>query len=180
MLFFTCMLLFSRITIALMFALSCIGKVRNIAVFQDAIEDFQLLPQAWSKALSRIFPAIEFISALLITIGGNALIIGLLLAALLLVTFSGALVMVLQRKKKVRCNCFGLTEQHVSPYDIVRNVLFIACCLLGIWAFYTSQQSFPWSAIILIGCMSACFVIFATNLSDIIKTLKKPFHAFGV
>jgi hypothetical protein len=180
MLFFTCMLLFSRITLALVFALSCIGKVRNIAAFQDAIEDFQLLPPAWSKALSRIFPTMEFACVLLIVIGGYEIIIGFLLAALLLMIFSGALVMVLQRKKNVQCNCFGLTEQHVSPYDVVRNLLFIVCSLLGIWAFYAPQQSFPWSAIVLIGCLSACFVILATNLSDIIETLKKPFHAFGV
>ena len=51
-------LLFSRLAIGMVFALSLGAKVRNFAAFQEAVIDFQLLTKLWSKVAIWIFPCV--------------------------------------------------------------------------------------------------------------------------
>ncbi len=169
-------LMFCRITIILVFALSLGGKILDIVNFQEAIVDFRLLPTRWSKAAAWTFLGVESAIVLLMAIGGSVLLIGFLLAMALLTVFSAALVLVLQRDIRVTCNCFGRTERRISPYDVARNVLLILCGLVGVWALVSPLQSLSEVEIILIGLMAVCFVVLVTNLADVVGTLRQPFH----
>ena len=131
---------FCRLVIGLVFALSFIGKVRDIPTFEQTIRRFKLLPGWLSRATALVF------------LGGEAAVVvamlphprllsqfwerkvitgGFLLAALMLLAFCAALASVLIRKIYTSCNCFGASEKPVSPYDMVRNVGFIVCALGG-------------------------------------------------
>ena len=172
-------LTFCRIAIAIMFALAWMGKIRNITTFQEAISDFRLLPENWSKVVARISISLELVTIVFMIIGKNLLLVGFLLAIGLLTTFSIALVTTLLRKMKVICNCFGLTENPISPYDIVRNLLFILCSAVGIWTFFIPLQNISISEVILTGFISLHYVILVVNIGDVVETLRRPFHLFG-
>jgi uncharacterized membrane protein YphA (DoxX/SURF4 family) len=171
------MLTFCRIVIALVFALSASGKVLDMPAFQESIADFRLLPRRWSKVVAWAFLGAEFVIALLMAVGGGALLTGFLLASGLLVTFSAALVVALRRNAEVTCNCFGRTERRISFYDVVRNALLVLCSLAGAWwALAGSPQNLAAVEAVLIGLMAVCFVVLTTNLRDIVETLRQPFH----
>jgi hypothetical protein len=172
----TYVLMFCRFTVIVMFVLSVSGKVKNIDAFQKSIEDFQLLPLAWSKVVAWAFLCMEAITILLTVIGGSALLVGFLLSACLLVVFSAALTLVLRRRVRISCNCFGWTERRISPYDVVRNALFILCSLVGLWALASPIQGLSGAEVVLIGFMAVCFVVIVTNLADVVETLRQPFH----
>lgn len=169
-------LTFCRIAVALVFALTVVGKAQNVTAFQEAILDFQLLPPNWSKALAWTFLSTEALVVLLMVIGGSILLPGFLLAIVLLLSFAIALVLVLRRNKRVACNCFGRTERHISSYDVVRNLLLTACSLLGIWALLGPQQNLSINDVLLVGLMAACFVTLVTGIADVVETLRQPFH----
>lgn len=169
-------LTFCRITVALIFALTVVGKAQDVTAFQEAILDFQILPPNWSKVFAWTFLGAETLVVLLMGIGGGILLPGFLLAALLLMSFAVALVLVLQRNRRIVCNCFGRTERRISSYDVVRNVLLTACSLLGIWTLLGPQQNLSSADVILVGLMAACFVTFVTSMADVVETLRQPFH----
>lgn len=172
------MLMFCRVTIALVFALAFTGKIRDIKAFQEAMVDFRLLPANWSRRLAWVVLVAEPATCLLVVIGGSVLLAGFLLATGLLALFSTALLLVMYRKMKVTCNCFGWTDRRVSAYDLARNTLFILCSLLGIWMSITSSQELAADECALIALMAVYFVVLTTNLADIVETLRRPFHAF--
>lgn len=170
-------LLFCRIAIALLFALSISGKVRDVAAFRDAISDFRLLPPTWSTAAAWAFLTGELTVVLLMVIGGAGLAVGFLLAAGLLTVFSAALIMVLLRNMRVTCNCFGRTQRRISPYDVGRNSLITVCSVVGVLALVRVSQSTSGPESLLISLMAACFVALVSNLTEVIETLLRPFTA---
>ncbi len=171
-------LLFCRIVIALVFIFSATGKLRDVAAFQAAVSDFQILPAKWNKAAAWLFLGAEILVVGLMLLGGNGLLIGFFLAAALLAVFSYALLNALQRKKALICNCFGATEQRISPYDVARNIALIACSLLGIWTVVRSfQYSFSVESIV-VGLMAVSFTLIVTNLAGTVATLRQPVDVF--
>jgi Methylamine utilisation protein MauE len=172
-------LMFVRMFILFAFAASFLGKVGDIRGFQETIVDFQLLSTYKSKIIALMFLSAELLTSLMMLIGGDMLILGFLLAIILLIIFSIALISALKRKVRVNCNCFGQNNQRISIYDTIRNLLLILSNFVGIWAYMNASLRLSWEEVILVSCIAACFVVLVTNLSDIVETLRKPFHAFN-
>jgi uncharacterized membrane protein YphA (DoxX/SURF4 family) len=169
------LLLFCRISIALLFIFSAASKALALKDFEVTVDRFKLLPRHWNKAAARLFLGGEIVTVILIVIGGSVLLVGLLLAIALLALFAIALLSALSRGIDTSCNCFGKSERRISPYDVVRNVLFILCSLSGLWLLRYTPQHLEASEVALLTYMSAAFVLLAANLSDIIETLLRPF-----
>lgn len=169
------MLMFCRATIAFLFIFSFGRKALTFRDFVVTIADFKLLPRRWSRSIALLFLCGEIATALAVTVGGVLLPIGFGLAIVLLVTFSVALLQALRRHIRMSCNCFGRTERPISYYDVVRNLLLILCSLLGLWMQMYAQQGLSNGEIVLLLLMSISLLMFATNLSDVIKTLLRPF-----
>src|SRR5579884_2855056 len=165
--FTTYLLVFCRVTIALLFIFSFCGKLLALRDFAVTIGDFKLLPRKWSKG-----------AAILVTMDVNLTFIGFLLAITLLMIFSVALVTALWRKLDMSCNCFGRTEQRISHYDVIRNGIFILCGLTGLWLLRYAPQGLSVSEIILLALMSTVFLLFIVKLDDIVETLRQPFPNF--
>jgi hypothetical protein len=170
-------LVFCRVAIASVFALSAGGKALDVVRFEESVSDFRLLPTGWSKAAAWIFIFLEFVVVLAMVVGGGALPIGFVLALALLAVFSAALGVTLRRGLRVSCNCFGHTERRVSPYDVGRNGVLIACSLVGATTSVSSPPP-PSSTIeaVLASLMALCFVVLVINLRDVVKTLFQPFR----
>lgn len=163
-------LVFCQIVIGCMFALSAVGKIRDMKAFEKSIQGFQLVPKAVVKPAAILFVVSEIIVVVLLIVGGAVLLWGFVLASLLLALFSGALFSVLQRKLDVSCGCFGASEQPVSYYDIVRNGGFMVCALGGAWL--ATITIFPgWDGLLFAGGAVA-FVLVWTHLRDIVGVLQ--------
>jgi len=169
------LLMFCRISIALLFIVSAGSKTLAIRDFEVTVGNFKLLPRRWNKPATWLFLGGEIATVVLIAIGGSLLLIGFLLAIALLAVFAIALVSALLRDIDISCNCFGKTERHISPYDVVRNILFILCSLSGMWMLIYTPQNLDVGEITLLTFMSAVFVVLVANLSDVIETLLLPF-----
>jgi peroxiredoxin len=127
------LLVFSRITLGLLFAYSSVAKARDVAQFAGSIGRFELLPHGWTKPAALLFLGGEAAVVVLLILGGRLLPLAFALAGLLLAVFTLALFSALRRGIETACNCFGASEKPLTYYDVWRNAGFMACSLLGWW-----------------------------------------------
>lgn len=170
------LLAFCRVAIALLFVASLAGKITNVALFEKTIAGFSILPPQASKPAAFLFLAGEAIVVVLVAAGGPLLGLGFLLAIVMLLVFSGALISVLWRKVRTSCNCFGATDQPVSPFDVWRNAGLIVCALGGLQAFVALRGEQGNLSIIewgLIGLGAALFVAVWINLKEIVQLFRQ-------
>jgi len=166
-------LAFCRLVIGIAFAVSSIGKAANVHEFEETVARFSIFPLRWSKGLSLLFLSGEVAVVVLLFLGHASLPLGFVLAAILLSTFSIALVSVLGRNIQTHCNCFGKTDEPVSLYDIGRNAGLLFCCLGG-WILTTSVNvhgNLSTRSWLLIGLLSAIFVTIWVQLGKVVRVL---------
>ena len=173
-------LIMSRVAIGVVFALSATGKARDIAGFRESVSEFRLLPASWVNAAVWSFLCLECAVVIAMVIGNGLLLLGFILAACLLLTFSMALSLALLKGAKMTCNCFGRTQERISYYDVARNAMLFVCSLAGCWAVFGFSAGLSTSQLILALLMSACFVVFVSNVRAVVETLRQPFRIGGV
>lgn len=169
-------LLFFRITIALLFAASTVGKLSSRRDFEIALEGLKLPGSRRSKrrAAASVIAA-EALTAMLVGVGGHLLVPGLALAIVLLAAFSLVLARALRQRLVVSCNCFGPGVRMISPFDVWRNLVMILCALGGIvLQGIDHSQSVGADEAALLSAMSAVFVLAMANLEDIQTVLRDP------
>lgn len=167
--------LFCRGVIELTFIVSFFSKASNIANFTQTIDAFRILPERLGHYTALLFLSGECIVALLMFIGGVFLAPGFLLAILLLLIFCIALMLIVKRKIRISCNCFGSSEVQISLIDIWRNLGFMLCALGG-WGTLLVLRSpreplniAEWGTITL---SAALFVLIWTQLSMIVQVFR--------
>jgi hypothetical protein len=119
-------LLFGRLTLGIVFALSGITKLANVHAFVASVGDFRLLPRRLVAPFAVGVVAAELASAaaLLRGIGVEAAAVVVLV---LLAIFTTALVRSLSRGRTVVCRCFGeLSARSLSWTAVLRNGLLLA------------------------------------------------------
>lgn len=166
---------FCRIVIGLVFAISSFGKLRDIPKFQQAILGFRLLPRRLSGPVALLFLSGELTVVVFVTFGGPLLLFGFLLAALLLLMFSGALASVLVRRLQTSCNCFGTNEKNVSSTDIWRNLGFLICATGGCGVFiWTRNEQLSLGGIewLLASLGALIFVLIWIQLGEIVQLFR--------
>ena len=169
-------LTFARIALGLIFAASSLGKFRDFSAFEQAVENFRVLPRQLVRACAYMFLGGEIVVVGLILLGGKLfLMLGFLLAILLLSVFCIALLTVLVRRLRVPCNCFGSSQKPASPADLWRNVGFLACAFLGV----ASLTALTDAALImslgeagLLGMMAVVFVALSVYLGEMIEAFR--------
>lgn len=114
------------------FILSFLSKAGDIRIFEATIQSFVSLRGTLVKLAALFFLAAELSISVLLSLGGDFLIIGFSLAILLLIVFTAAIVSVLSKETRPPCNCFGLDNRAVSPYEIGRNAGLGLCSITGL------------------------------------------------
>jgi drug/metabolite transporter (DMT)-like permease len=109
-----------------------------------------------------------FLASLL---GGNWLFLSHSLALVLLALFIYALNSVLQRKIQTNCNCFGSSEQKVSPYDIWRNTGIILIVALGLLALFWEHGNSSLLDLALSALIAFVLSLFLLNLRELMELL---------
>ena len=168
------LLTFCRLVIGLTFALSFVGKMRDVGQFAATIGRFDLLPRRWSKAAALLFLGGEAAVVILIIAGSPLLPLAFGLAILLLLIFSLALLSALRRGIETPCNCFGAGNKPLTYYDMGRNAGFIllAAAGLGMAGATGAVPTLAFIEHLFIFIIAAVFVLLWTNLSEIAALLQ--------
>lgn len=121
-----------RCLIGLIFLVSFATKVTPSAfrAFVESLRAMNVLPAPLARvtAIGVVFAELAVAASLVWTPSARA---GALLAALLLVAFSAAIVMSLARNANATCRCFGAGGGRLGVRHVVRNaLLFVACTLV--------------------------------------------------
>lgn len=171
---FEYLIVFSRLVIGITFAMSVVGKLRDFSAFKASVENFRLLPKALVLPVAILGILFEITVILFIVLGNQFLLIGFGIALMLLLIFTIALISLLIRNIKVSCNCFGKTKDPVSGYDVVRNIVFIACALAGLFASIQAvATNMTYVEIGMLMLFAFIFTLLNINLSQIAALFKQ-------
>jgi hypothetical protein len=168
---------FCRLVLGFVFALSLIGKLRNIQAFRQTILTFRLLPEWLVGTATWLFLGSEFLVVLGSILGNEFLFPTFLLAALLLLLFSGAMASVLVRQIRTSCNCFGKSDKPVAVTDLWRNGGLLCCALGGCALLFWLPQAHDQLTIVawfLAGVAAIVFVAFWLYLGDLVALFQFP------
>jgi hypothetical protein len=112
-----------------LFTVSCLFKLKDISRFVATVDDFQLLPASRVTPVALLIVGLE-LSVLVLLF--HSPLMGLVLASVLLISFTGALASVIGRQLQVQCNCLG-NQHSITAIDLVRNLGFLGCSCGGAW-----------------------------------------------
>jgi hypothetical protein len=171
------LLAWCRLVLGGVFALSLVGKLRNIRAFRQAIANFRLLPEGLIGLASVLVVGGEFLIVMGSTLGDRWLFPTFLLAALVLVVFSGAMASVLVRQIRTTCQCFGASDKPVGKADLWRNSGVVLCalggCALLLWS-PSEHTHLPMLAWFLTAMLSAAFVALWFRIGDLMALFQMP------
>lgn len=117
--------------VAIVFLASSLHKLSAPKEFAKDVERFELLPAGAAKPFAIALPLLELAVsfALLFRVAPR---IGVGVAGVLLVLFSGALAVKLLQGKRVPCGCFGSDPNELIGWNMLgRNVLLVSCCVFA-------------------------------------------------
>jgi hypothetical protein len=164
------------VALGTVFAISLAGKMINLAAFEEAVENFRILPIWLIPPAITVFLLGELGVVVLLLWGRELLLIGFILAVTLLAVFTVALISVLVRDIQTTCNCFGVKPREpVSVYDVIRNIGLIACGVWGIATLLTTRSlppSLSWLEWGFITLTAVGIALLWLNLNDILKIIR--------
>lgn len=120
----------SRLILGIVLLRSAWGKLTDVAGFARGLAAYQLLPAPTIAPLAWLLPLLEGALALAFLLGWVLPLAGMV-AALLLLTFTVAIVINLRRGRVVSCNCHGSAQQTPISWGLVaRNALLLVLAIL--------------------------------------------------
>lgn len=168
------LMVFAPFLIGLTFAVSALGKARDVAAFAETVAAFKVLPQRWSKAAARVLLGVEVAVVLLMFARRAGVVTALCLAAVLLVAYTSALAAVLLRGAAVGCDCFGTSSSKVSWADLVRNAVLLAAAVAGTVALSAGRPMPTVADSILVALAAVFTVLVLVNLGDVAAVVRAP------
>ncbi|NEA31265.1 MauE/DoxX family redox-associated membrane protein [Streptomyces sp. SID13031] len=102
----------------------------------------QLMPSTRAGLVMAAVLTIERATVALVAVPATV-VPGMVLAFLLLVTFSAAIRSALQRGVRGSCHCFGLSSAPLDSTELVRNGLLLSVCAVGVCADLASSSTAP-------------------------------------
>jgi len=141
------MLIALRAALALLFAWAAFHKLRDVASFQEAVSNYELVPRRVTTIFAAGVIAAELSLAVSLPFaGGSGPALG---AAVLLATYTAAIVINLARGRVIDCGCSGPARRRpVSGALIARNCLVLLVALSA--ALPPSSRSFAWIDVVTI------------------------------
>jgi hypothetical protein len=175
------LLLLLRVMLAVVFAASACGKLRDLRAFTAAVEDFAVVPRSWARPAAIAVVTAEVLLVVLLGAGGPVLAAGFGGAVALLVAFTVALGRALRHRNVVSCNCFGAATGRLSRLDMARNACLISAAVAGTaLAQAVEARTVSAAEVAVVGLASASLAMVLINFSDVVRTLLRPFTVPGV
>ncbi|WP_418961085.1 MauE/DoxX family redox-associated membrane protein [Streptomyces tritici] len=121
----------ARCALAVTLAASALGKLRAPGEFRETVRDLGFVPERLTAAVTGAVIAAEAALAALVWLPGPAGAAAFVAAGLLLVAFTGVLVVLIRRGADTSCACFGSSRTRVGPAHLVRNGVLVTIAVLG-------------------------------------------------
>ncbi len=122
-----------RWLLAAIFAASCLGKLNGIYRFQEALEDYRLLPDTLLTPVTYAIPVMEF-AVTVSWIIGRLVPLAAWTTIAMLVLFSGAMLIGLAGHRRMACGCSGFSASRDAGWlPIARNVALICFACIVLW-----------------------------------------------
>jgi hypothetical protein len=170
---------FAQALLATVFLASVTSKVRDLEGFRRTVAAFDVLPAALPAIAARLLAAGEAVVVALLVAGlwpaavwpaaRQLAVSGLMLALVLLVAYTAALVVVRVRRARVSCNCFGASTA-VSWYDVIRNGLLVLTAGLGLGADPAALSAADRALVVLTAAPVALLLI---NFADVVSVARR-------
>jgi uncharacterized membrane protein len=120
------------LTIAVILASAATHKLRAPSKFADQVEDYQLLPKALVKPLSRLIPVFELAIALGLLIPASRAVAAPAAAALLLGYAAAIAINLWRGRSDIDCGCSGPDQaQPLRPVLLARNGTLAALAVVA-------------------------------------------------
>jgi len=115
-----------RLALGIVFFVAAIMKLHDPTPFRRAVLEYGILPRELAKIYGVLLPLVEFGTAVLL-LSGLLPLVAVSSAALMLTSFSLAMVAATKRKRRVPCFCFGASGRKVQAgwYLIVRDLVLL-------------------------------------------------------
>ena len=122
-----------RLVLGAVFLLACVHKIVDPESFARAIANYQLVPGPLVHGLAITLPWIEFVLAMALWFVPGFRKPAAALMGLMLIVFTGAMVINLARGLDIACGCFTAREDPLGWGNVVRNLstLFVAGVVWG-------------------------------------------------
>jgi hypothetical protein len=173
--------------LALVFALSSAGKLRNRAAFAGVLMDYRLLPDALVSPLALVIPFVEAVVALALLLEDTRATAAAWAAGLIVLFSVAVWINLLRGRTHIDCGCFGgAFRQRISGWLLARNaVLLAAVVFVGTadapsraahWLDYVTMIAGAASILFAIGAWSSVNNITATAPSRPADPFTPPLH----
>jgi putative oxidoreductase len=113
-----------RIYIGALFIYASMYKINYTAEFAETIVSYQLMPFWTVNFIAIVLPWIEMISGILFIAGFRVRSAGVVLS-LLLVLFTGAMMISLIRGVNIGCGCFHSVEEKITVLTLIWDVVWL-------------------------------------------------------
>lgn len=131
--------------LAFVFGLSAASKAgrRTFQDFAASAGPLEVLPKALRVPAAKAVVVAEGVITVALVVGAGAAltktlepvaVLGFALAVLLLLAFTGAIVLTLRQGIRKACKCFGASSTPLGRAHVVRNVLLLALAVAGLAA----------------------------------------------
>ena len=115
-----------KIILGLLFVISGIVKLPDLNGFFIIVVQYGVLKGKLAKAFAYSFPFVEIIVGLMLLIGYIPLLFSGLVLILLLISTSGVIYAMYQKKKMDNCGCYGVAMKvPIGPKKILENSIWI-------------------------------------------------------
>jgi hypothetical protein len=172
--------IFCHMALLLLFVASSVQKLSDHTAFERSVKGFAIVPSGWIVPLSWLFLVGECLTVVGLLGGllwGGALrVAGVLVALILLILFSGALISVIARGLHVPCGCFGAhNDRPVSWLHLLRNASMLVCGIVALspTVLTASLWHYPILVNLLTLLTATTFVIISTHLDEITSPLRQ-------
>lgn len=137
------------LSLACVFAVSSVPKLRHPKGFAIAVIEYRVLPVEAGKRAAAVIPTMELFVALLLLTGADPGL-GSGVSALLLALFTAAIATNVARGREVECHCFGSRSRRKTGKALLAQdaTLFLASVLLLVTSSWTVPSA--WSPFSLI------------------------------
>lgn len=159
------------------------GKSIRFGRFRESLgAGFPMLGRIGAATVAVAILGGEWLAGGLILAGGALSRIGLLLALVLFVSLTLVVVAVVVKGMSVRCNCFGVSQQRISGFDLVRNLLFITAAVVALQAAPATagmdaagidpMGGLPLVAVVAIVTIALMFLHLSLHLRDVVHLMQ--------
>ncbi|MFZ0325080.1 MAG: MauE/DoxX family redox-associated membrane protein, partial [Actinomycetes bacterium] len=137
--------LIARLALAVTFAVSAVAKLRDREGARQAVADFGV-PESLVAIVAVALAPLELASAVLLMTTDLGVVGGAALGGAMLLAFTVAIVVNLQRGNRVDCHCFGaMSTKPLSWWSVGRNAALLVLAALVLTG--GSSQPWPWVAV---------------------------------